>query len=140
MNVTFFGHRNTPYSIKDELKGRIIELIENRKADTFYIGKGGNFDYIARECLKELEKDYPLIQVFTVLAYMPTENSGESTIFPSECATSHPKFAISRRNEWMIANSDIALTYVRHDWGGAWRYKRLALSKGLTVIEISEKN
>ncbi len=137
MTVTFFGHKDAPHNIKDKIKSILIELIEKENADTFYIGNNGNFDYMAKDCLKEIKKDFPYIKSFTVLAYMPTNSHEENTIFPAECGASHPKFAIARRNEWMIANSDIALTYVKHNWGGAWQYKTRALSKGLTVIEIS---
>ena len=137
MICTFFGHRDAPDNIKDKIKSILIELIVKWNADTFYIGNNGNFDYMTKACLKEIKEDFPHVKAFTVLAYMPTDNSEENTIFPSECGASHPKFAIARRNEWMIANSDIALTYVKHNWGGAWQYKPRAISKGLTVIETS---
>ena len=45
---TFFGHRDTPKKIEPILKSTLIDLIENKKVDLFYIGNQGNFDYMVR--------------------------------------------------------------------------------------------
>lgn len=41
-----------------------------------------------------------------------------------------PKFAISKRNRWMIEHSDIVVTYVKYHFGGAAQWKVLAEKKG----------
>jgi len=38
----------------------------------------------------------------------------------------------------MIEQSDIVVTYVMHDYGGAYRYKKLSSQKNKKVIELSE--
>ena len=30
-----------------------------------------------------------------------------------------PRFAISKRNQWMVEAADIVVAYVLHNWGGA---------------------
>ena len=44
MTVTFIGHSDAPYNIRDELRNIVINLIDNESANTFYIGTHGNFD------------------------------------------------------------------------------------------------
>ena len=29
------------------------------------------------------------------------------------------RFAITKRNEWMVEQADVVVAYVKHDWGGA---------------------
>ncbi|MCQ2440540.1 MAG: hypothetical protein MJ076_01415 [Clostridia bacterium] len=41
---TFFGHWDTPEEVRPLLQGVLKQLIENRGADTFYVGNQGGFD------------------------------------------------------------------------------------------------
>ena len=49
---TFFGHKDTPQEIEPILKKFLLELIENKGADIFYVGNQGNFDTMVRKNLK----------------------------------------------------------------------------------------
>ena len=140
MTCTFFGHRNTPATVKPCLRQVIIDLIEQRGVTHFYVGNQGNFDAMARSLLAELAQTYP-IHYDVVLAYLPKENDpslDEShTLLPDGFESVPPRFAIDHRNRWMIDHSDIVVTYVRSP-GGAAKFKELAERKGKTVVEISE--
>lgn len=70
MTVTFFGHRNTPDSVKPLLKKVLRELINQDGAKMFYIGNEGSFDRMAYDVLKELKEEYPFIDYKVVLAYL----------------------------------------------------------------------
>ena len=76
-----------------------------------------------------------------VLAYLPTVKSKyddfSNTILPEGIETTPKRFAISYRNKWMVKQSDIVVTYVTHNWGGAAQFKALAKKQGKTVIELS---
>ena len=48
----------------------------------------------------------------------------------------HPKFAIERRNRWLVDHSDFVLCYINHTWGGAYKFARLAERRGKTVINL----
>ena len=61
MTVTFFGHRRTPDSVKPLLKETLRELIEKDRADMFYVGNEGSFDWMVYDTLKELKTEYPFI-------------------------------------------------------------------------------
>ena len=139
---TFFGHRDTPKKIEPILKSTLIDLIENKNLDLFYIGNQGNFDYMVRKILKELKSCYNHINYIVVLAYMPTQKNKINfednceTLFPFDLINIPPKFAISKRNEWMIDKSDYVVTYVKYSVGGAAFYKNLAEKKKKKVFNI----
>ena len=73
MVCTFFGHRHTPDCVREVLVNTIIELIENRGVNVFYVGNHGGYDHMVRSVLKELKNKYPHICYSVVLAYMPGE-------------------------------------------------------------------
>ena len=45
---TFFGHRDCPETIRPALRRLLVDLIENRNVDMFYVGNQGGFDYMVR--------------------------------------------------------------------------------------------
>lgn len=142
MICTFFGHRDTPPTVKPLLRQVIIELIEQRDVTRFYVGNQGNFDAMARILLAELAQTYP-IHYDVVLAYLPKENDpsldGSHTILPDGLELVLQRFAIDFCNRWILDRSDIAVTYVRYP-GGAAKFKALAKRKGKMVVEVSESS
>lgn len=134
---TFFGHREC-YGLDAGVLRDTIENLIDQGVDTFYVGNQGGFDGVVYGCLKQLRKVYPHIRISVVLAYLPTERrEGEDlsdTMYPE--IEGHPKFAIGRRNRWMIEESDYCVCYIDHTWGGAWKFARQAKRRGLTVINL----
>jgi len=102
------------------------------------VGSQGSFDRMAHEVLRDLRSDYDF-EYEILLAYMPKKNSpafdDEKTLFPSVLEKVHPRFAIDKRNRWMVEQSDFVVTYVRIS-GGAAKFKELAQKKKKTVIEL----
>lgn len=137
MTCTFFGHRDAPDGIKTSLRNTLIELIESRSVDKFYVGNEGAFDRMVQCELRLMKKEYPFIDYEIVLAYMPQGNEGlENTVFPENAAVCPRRFAIDRRNRWMIDRSDFAVVYAVRSIGGASKFAKIARVRGLTVIEI----
>ena len=141
MICTFFGHKGTPKEIEPTLRSTLIDLIENKNVNMFYVGNNGNFDTMVRRHLEDLSRTYP-ITYNVVLAYLPT-NKNEyddytNTIFPEGIETVPKRFAISYRNKWMIELADVVVTYVTHSFGGAAKFKEMAEKQGKTIIELSE--
>ena len=66
MTATFFGHRDAPDTIKPILREKIIDLIENKGVDLFYVGNQGAFDRTAIRVLRGLKEEYPKIQYYVV--------------------------------------------------------------------------
>jgi uncharacterized phage-like protein YoqJ len=141
---TFFGHKDTSIKIQPILKSAIIDLIENKKVTVFYIGNHGNFDLIVADTLKALKATYTYIKYYIVLAYNPNRNlkidkeNFSNTIFPKELANAHPRYAIVKRNKWMIEKSDYVITYINNPFGNAIKFKNMSLQKGKKVIELTD--
>lgn len=139
MFCTFFGHKDTPKEIEPTLRSTLIDLIENKNVTVFYVGNNGNFDTMVRRQLENLSQTYP-IEYHVVLAYLPTENNKydnlTNTIYPEGLETVPKRFAISWRNKWMIQQSDIVVTYVTHNFGGAAQFKEMAERLNKHVINL----
>ena len=139
MTVTFFGHKDTPKEIEPTLRSTLIDLIDNKNVNVFYVGNNGNFDTMVRRQLEDLSKTYP-ITYSVVLAYLPTEKNKSvnltNTIYPECLEIVTKRFAISWRNKWMIQQSDIVVTYVTHNFGGAAQFKEMAERQRKTVINL----
>ena len=136
----FFGHREVTHNIREKLKATIEKLITEDNVTEFYVGHQGQFDNMVYSVLKELKAKFPHIRYIVVLAYMPDsyikEVYGEDTLFPDGLETVPKRFAISKRNEWMIQQSDYAVCYVHKITGGAAKFRDKAEKKGLQIIDV----
>ena len=56
-----------------------------------------------------------------------------TTMFPGWAV--HPRYAIERRNRWMLERSDYVMTYVHHGWGGA-AVRRAGREAGKRMIRL----
>ncbi len=144
MTVTFFGHSNAPQDIMPKLEEVLIDLIENKNATKFYVGNHGNFDSMVKNTLKKLKQRYAYIDYAVVLAYIPIKRNEldhkfySDTIIADGIENTPPKYAIVKRNRWMLDNSDTVVTYVKYIVGGAVQFKTLAEKKGKIVINIAD--
>ena len=140
MVCTFFGHKDLSSDIDYVLHSVLSDLIDNRNVDTFYLGNQGNYDKSVLRVLKKLSNQYPQIKVTVVLAYLPTKRNQKincDTLYPDGMENVPLKFAISKRNMWMIEKSDFVVTYVKHQTGNAAKFKEIAEKKGKTVINTA---
>ncbi len=140
MVCTFFGHRNAPETVKETLRTVLIDLIENKNTNMFYVGNNGAFDRMVRELLKEFKKTYK-IDYYVVLAYIPQKTDGNDysdSIYFDELNSKPYRVRIIERNKLMISKLDIVVTYVTRIAGGAAEFKTLAERKGKIVINISQ--
>ena len=49
-----------------------------------------------------------------------------------------PKFAILKRNEWMMTNADLIIAYIKHDYGGAYKSLQVAKRRKKNIINICD--
>ncbi len=141
MTCTFFGHKDSPQSIKPLIKSAIIELIEQKGVNEFYVGNHGSFDSMVKSILAELSEMYP-IKYYVVLAYLSDKGRNSDylhSLFPDGIEHTPKRFAISYRNNWMINESDYVIAYIAHHFGGAAQFVEKAGKKGKTIINIAEK-
>ena len=136
----FFGHREVTHNIKDKLTEIIEKLITEDGVTEFFVGNQGQFDIMVYSVLKELKAKYPQIRYTVVLAYLPDEHIkdvyGENTLFPDGLESVPKRFAISKRNDWMIQQSAFAVCYVYKITGGAAKFREKAEKKGLQAIDV----
>ena len=139
--VTFCGHNEA--GIGEEIRQRLYRTVEQEiqnGADLFYLGGYGCFDRMAAGVVRELKKKYPHIKSVLVLAYLNREVDMEyydETIYPP-LENVPPRYAISKRNEWLVAQADTVIAYVTHGWGGAAKTLRYAERKHKCIIELGE--
>ena len=137
---TFFGHRDC-YGLDESLLQSKIEELIRQGVDTFYLGNQGQFDRMVFGCLGRLVQVYPHIDFAVVLAYFPTQDAETDpycgrSIYPEGMEEGPPRFAIERRNRWMVNHSDYCLCYITHTQGGAFKFAKYAKQKGLTIIHL----
>ena len=142
---TFFGHRDTPESIKPRLRETLVDLIEHHAVDTFYVGNQGGFDYMVRALLRELTDQYPHIRYAVVLAYLPDKREEfdsrdfSDTMLPEGIEAVPKRFAISWRNKWLVRQADFVVTYITVPWGGAAQFAELAERQGKTILRLGDR-
>lgn len=143
-SCTFFGHRILNKDIKDLLTRQIDNLIAEYGVNVFYVGNNGQFDYLVAEVLRKLKSRNPQISYSIVLAYLPEREkehnqlSYTETIYPEGLEDTPPRFAISKRNKWMVMQSDYVIAYVEHSFGGAAQFTEYARKKHKTVINLAD--
>ena len=148
MIIAFCGHSLVPFGekIKQAVKEQIRNSIIKGEKIICYLGGYGDFDSICARACKELKKEYPLIEVVYVTPYiglsvqakikvMQESGDYDSSIYPP-IENVPPKFAILKRNEWMMASADLIIAYVEHDFGGAYKALRFAERKKKKIINI----
>ena len=139
--VMFCGHRDELFT--QEQKDWLIKTTEQlilEGATVFYLGGYGDFDSLAKKTVLELKKKYPQIHPVQVLAYLDKKEE-----FPTEIETVYPplekvpkKYAILRRNQWMVENSDVIISAVRYGWGGAQKTLDYAKKKEKMIFSYTE--
>lgn len=141
MIVAFFGHREIIHS--EELSVKLETVIRNLihdGADEFLLGGYGAFDVLAAKTVRKLKTDYPQIHSTLVLAYLNHDYDNDlydETVYPP-LEKVPMKYAITKRNEWIINKADIIVSYVEHGWGGAASARNFAKRKKKKIISIND--
>lgn len=139
MITTFCGHSDIIFTeaIYQKLYNEIKKVIKEG-CDKFLLGGYGNFDLTAAKIIYSLKESYCNIQSILVIPYLNKKYNTDlydDTIYPP-LEYIPKKFAILKRNEWMVNNSDIIISYVEHNWGGAAKTLRYAEKKNKIIKNI----
>lgn len=80
---------------------------------------------------------------YSIVLSRPDEKalSGDQshTIFPEELDGAPPKFAVSKRNEWMLKRSLTVIAYVKSYFSNSQKWIDRAEKRGLSVINLAEE-
>lgn len=140
----FIGHKNCTREIRERLLFEIEELITKKDVNCFYVGTQGNFDKLSYEVLSSLEKKYE-IKINVVLAYLnkKTDNpyyDADKTIFPDELTKTPMRYAIRKRNSYMIGKADYIVSYLNTPFSNAYCNIEEAVRKKKYIINIGAFN
>jgi len=129
MIITFCGHSTYRSNMEDEeTMLRLFEDVSFGQQITFYIGGYGSFDEFARRCAKQYQSTHSDTKVCFISPYMGKwledrkeylTKEYDEIIYP-EIENVPRKFAISKRNEWMVQQADYVIGYVKTHFGGAY--------------------
>ncbi len=90
------------------------------------------------QVLRNLKSQYPCIRFYIVLAYRPVHKSTlsttEETLYPFGLEAVSPRYAILKRNEWMINQADFVIIYIDHTPSNTSKMKCLSEKKKKHVI------
>lgn len=142
-SCTFIGHKDCPYYIKEKIRVAIEDLIMYRNVTDFYIGTNGMFDKYVYDILCDLEKTYR-IKIQVVLSYLNIKQNeyydNIKTLFPFELSLVPKRFAIVKRNNYMISKSQYMVCYVNNTYTNAYKYIDMARKRKLQIINLGELN
>ena len=136
---TFFGHSDC-YGLDADVLRQTIEQLIVQGVDTFYVGNHGDFDRAVFTCLKKMKDIYPNIYISVVMAYLPEKKAEYDpydgySMYP-EIEKGPLRFAIDRRNKWMINAADWCVVKIDKTFGGAYKFACLAKRRGLQIINL----
>ena len=146
MKIGFFGHSDT-YLTNDKLT-KLTEIIEEiictNKNTEFFLGGYGNFDFICAQILKNLKNKYRNFKRIFITPYI--ENTYLSNKFDKELYDDciYPplenipkKYAILKRNCWIIDNCNFLIFYKNNSCGGTAKAYKYAKQKQIKLININ---
>ena len=142
MIIVFCGHSDYIQNAQDEIK--ILNILEGEVGDApceILLGGYGNFDAFAFACARKFKRCHTAVKLTLVVPYLkkskqiyPKEEF-DSVVYPS-LESVPPRYAITRRNRWMIEQADIVVSYVSRQYGGAYTMYLNAKRKGKKTYNI----
>ena len=138
MIITFCGHGNISLNQNEIEKNKdfLIEIIKQFPDSEFFLGGYGYFDRLVFSLLKKIKRDFPCFKLIFISPYPDRSYNKlktatelyDETIYPP-LETIPKKYAILKRNKWMVDNCDLLVAYVKYSWGGAEKTLEYAIKK-----------
>lgn len=136
MIVTFCGHRDVERP--DEVRAWLLQctgMLIEAGASEFLLGGCGAFDRLAADAVASWKARCPHVRATLVLAYLdrpPARGPYDGNVYPP-LENAPRRYAIARRNEWMVRQADAVIAYVQGSAGGAARTLRAARRMGKAI-------
>ena len=149
MKITFVGHRLLfgCDRLFEKVKDIILENTTSDRWTTFYCGGYGDFDDLCARACRAIKELRPHAELLFVTPYI-TETQQKKIQYLLDCSLYDssvypplenvpPRFAINKRNEWMINQADLIIAYVDHTFGGAYKTLEYAKRKKKRIINLA---
>lgn len=150
MKISFVGHAvvSSVDDIKQIVKEQVRYNITNTDSAICYLGGYGDFDELCAVACRELKAEHPCIELIYVAPYITLREQAkikelqkaglcDTSVYPPIEKTPL-KFAISKRNEWMVRNADLVIAYVKRSWGGAYKTIKTAEKMRKKIINVGD--
>ena len=144
--IAFIGHREIygQYRLEDRIEDIIRKELHSKEYVELYVGRNGDFDISvasatkrAQDALGHHNSSLVLLQPYPMKDDVYYEKFYDELWYPVDSKT-HPKAAITKRNQWMIDNADLLVAYVEPDRkGGALTTLKYAEKKGIEIINLA---
>jgi len=146
MIVTVCGHADAQLNEKEKilLETEFRKLIKASENCEFYLGGYGDFDGVCYNVLKKIKQDKGAIKIIFITPYINEtyaklkiyKNMYDEIIYP-EIENCPKKFAIERRNFWMIKKADFLICYIKRNYDGAYKTYKYAKTHGIPFLNIA---
>ena len=116
----FIGHREAPASLLSALDIEVERHITEYGVTDFVVGRYGQFDALAANCVKAAKKRHPEVTLTLLLPYhpydrpTPTPSGFDGTFYPPGMETVPKRAAIIRANRYMVEHSEYLIAYAWH--------------------------
>ena len=149
MVVAFFGHSFIEESerVFECIKDAVSKIVDKGECVTFFCGGYGEFDQLCASACRLMKKRMPDCRIALVTPYIHesqqkklcalVKNGEYDEIIYPPIESVPPRYAIARRNQWMVTGADIVIAYVKHRFGGAHRAMEYAKGKNKQVINLA---
>lgn len=147
--VSFIGHRNVDdfFFIEEQVYSIVCDLIRTKEYVEFYVGRNGEFDIMVASVIKRAKREIGehnssliLVIPYPIADMDAYEKYYDEIQYPSELHKVHYKSAITKRNEWLIENSDMLVAYVIRDHGGASQCLKKAMAREIEIRRVDRKS
>ena len=141
MIISFFGHAN--FSCDEQFFNETVSTLKEIIGDIqveFFVGYYGNFETFGIRCAKEIKKHNQNAKITFVTPYLKNDlqiqDYIDEVVYP-EIESVPPKFAIIKRNEWVIDKSDLIIFYMEFTSKKTYDFYLYAKKKNKNVINLA---
>lgn len=142
MNCIFFGHREVGLELEFKLRAAIF-LAVKCGARHFYVGNNGGFDFLVERVLRDVVCENDELEYSIVLSRIDEQAIGgeqEATVFCEGMERALPRFAVSKRNDWLLKNADMLIAYVSHRFSNCEKLLSRARKRGIRILNLADKD
>ena len=96
---------------------------------------------MAQVALADIEKERADLKYSIVLSRLDEKALGNAqmrTVFPEGQENALKRFAIVKRNMWLLENSNLIITYLVDKYSNSYKFIEKGMRMGLTVINLAE--
>ena len=140
MNCVFFGYGQTPIDVYDRLKSEILKMVDDNGVKRFLVVNNGRFDAMVQKALKEISVDREID--YSIVLSKIDENAicGEQdkTIYPEGLEYALRRFAITKRNGWLLNNADFLICYYVEYVSRAGKWIEKAKRRGIKTVNLND--